>query len=114
MAVTLFHKLAIAAPGVNTSFGTVTPVAPFKAFRVTVSLTTASVFKARVTDGTNSYDEKLNQAVALVASCPYTFDLRLPPYTTDTVPRSTTLAFRIETDGIVNRLLVEGLDESDD
>lgn len=109
MAIVIFHDVEIAAPGANTSFGTVTPQANVHTLRVYVNLATASVFNARVTDGTDANTEKFNAGVALVAAAGYTFDLPLPASTTNSTPRSMTCAFQVETDGIINRLCVLGL-----
>lgn len=109
MAIVLFHDVEIAAPGANTDFGTVTPGRGAHTLRVSVNLATSSVFKARVGDGTDTNDEDFNLGVALVAGSTYVFDLPLPAYTTNSTPAAMTCAFQVETDSVINRLCVLGL-----
>ena len=92
---------AISAPGANTNiFSTsITPVYNASAFRVTISLTTASVVNLRVTDGTTAYDLGLNQSVALNAGDLYVFNFG--------VSNSLTYNFRVETDGVIRMLFVD-------
>ena len=92
---------AIAAPGANTNiFSTsLTPVYQCSAFRVTVALTTASVFNVVMTDGTTSYTNGLNASAALQAGDLYTF--------TFGVHNGNTYNFQIETDGVVRILQVD-------
>jgi hypothetical protein len=106
--INLFHDVAITSPGNDTSFGTVTCPANCVGLVVTVNLATGSVFKAYVSDGVASaYDEDFNGGVALTAGSTYSFALPMGKKTTDTDPRTVAVAFRVETTGLVNRLLVQ-------
>ena len=92
---------AIAAPGANTNIFSVDvrPVYPCSAMRVTVSLTTTSVFNLRVTDGTTAYDLGLNGSVALVAGDLYTLSFGCH--------NGVTYNFRVETDSVIRYLQVD-------
>jgi len=106
--INLFQDIAIASPGNDTSFGTVTLPSNCVGLIVTVNLATSSVFKARVSDGVASaYDEDFNGAVALTAGSTYAFALPIGKKTTDTDPRTVAVAFQVETTGIINRLTVQ-------
>lgn len=92
---------AIAAPGANTNIFTdnLTPVYSCSVFRVTVALTTASVFNVIMTDGTTSYTNGLNLSVALQAGDLYTF--------TFGVHNGNTYNFQVETDSVIRILQVD-------
>lgn len=97
-----------AAPGANTDI-----VTPFKvsesasAVRVTVCLTTGSVFDVRVTDGSTAYTMHLNGGTALTAACLYTFTFAARRYSSQTGTTELTYSFRVATDGVINYLLAE-------
>lgn len=99
---------ALAAPGANTNI-----VTPFKvsesasALRVTVCLTTGSVFNVRVTDGTTAYTQSLNGGTALTAACIYTFTFGVRRYSTGTGTTELTYSFQVATDGVIQTLFVE-------
>ena|SRR3990167_2269979 len=95
------RKYALAAPGVNTNMLAtgVVPKATGSAFRVTVSLTTASVFNVHMTDGTTAYVIGLNASVALQAGDLYTFTFSADPLLT--------YNFQVETDGVIRTLIVD-------
>lgn len=99
---------ALAAPGANTNMlsSNVTIETPGSAaLRVTVSLTTASVFNLRVTDGTTAYDIGLNGSVALTAGDLYSFTFSALKANSAGVALE--YNFRVETDGVVRFLCVE-------
>ena len=97
-----------AAPGANTNI-----VTPFKvsesasALRVTVCLTTGSVFNVRVTDGSTAYTMGLNASAALNAGDIYTFTFGARRYSSQTGTTELTYSFQVETDSVINYLLVE-------
>ncbi len=99
---------ALAAPGANTNI--ITPITPgpnASAFRVTVALTTSSVFNVRVTNGTTAYTLGLNGSVALAAGDLYTFVFGVRATSTQTGTTALTYSFQVETDSVINYLLVE-------
>ena len=96
----LNRSYALAAPGANTN--AITPVTPHDTssmLRVTVVLAVASVFNVQTTDGTTAYTWGLNGSVPLNAGDLYVFEF----------PCSSlqTYSFRVETDGIIQTLLVD-------
>ena len=99
---------ALAAPGANTNI-----ITPFSvgdnasAIRVTVCLTTASVFNVRVTDGSTAYSMGLNASSALNAGDLYTFTFGARHYSSQTGTTALTYSFQVETDSVINYLLVE-------
>lgn len=108
-SVVLFQKLAIAAPGANTSFGSVTLPPGTTRVEVSVNLATGSVFKAVWTDGTNTSTEKANGGTPLTAGVGYTFTTGVAKLTTDTTALTVSGAFQVETDGIISRLTVTAI-----
>ena len=96
----LYRGHAIAAPGANTSiFTAVTPHDTASALRITVALAVSSVLNVYATDGTTAYTWGLNQSVALNAGDLYTFSFGCSS--------SLTYTLRVETDGIIQTLLVD-------
>ncbi len=97
-----------AAPGANTNIITPISAGPnASAFRVTVCLTTASVFNVRVTDGSTAYTMGLNGSVALAAGDLYTFTFGVRSVSSQTGTTALTYSFQVETDSVINYLLVE-------
>lgn len=92
------NEFDVAAPGVDTDIlaSDITPSNTPSICRVAVVLATASVFKARVTQGATTFDVKLNSGAALVASCLYVFDI---PW-----EEGDSINFQVETDGIIQVL----------
>ena len=96
------------APGANTNI--ITPVKvsdSASAMRVTVCLSTSSVFNVRVTDGTNPHTQSLNGGTALTANCLYTFTFGARRYSSQTGTTELTYSFQVATDGVIETLLVE-------
>lgn len=116
-AVALMTVYAGAAPGANTNIGftdalgaaaTTFQVGPnASVVRVTVALTTGSVFNVRVTDGTTAYTIHLNGGTALTAACMYTFSFGARRYSTQNGNTELTYAFQVATDSVINYLLAE-------
>lgn len=108
---------ATSAPGANTNIplvdalgasGTTFKVGPnASAIRVTVCLTTTSVFDLRVTNGTTAYTQHFNGGTALTASCLYTFTIGARRYSTQNADVELSYAFRVATDSVIEQLLVE-------
>ena len=99
---------ALAAPGANTnmlSTDVAIETAGSAALRVTVSLTTSSVFNLRVTDGTTAYDIGLNGSVALNAGDLYTFTFGA--LKSNSAGVALAYNFRVETDSVIRFLCVE-------
>lgn len=95
-------KHASAAPGANTNiFSTSLIPATRAAFRVTVSLATASVFNCIVSTATGSSPKtcSLNGATALSVTTMYTFTFGVDP--------TCSYNFQVATDGVINYLCVE-------
>ncbi|ANS05697.1 hypothetical protein [uncultured Mediterranean phage] len=92
----------LAAPGADT--GALTALTPRRngAFRVTVALTTASVFNVTCTDGTTTHKWGLNQSVTLQAGDLYTFVFG--------VSAALAYNFEVETDSIIEILQVDEID----
>src|SRR3990167_5465641 len=105
--------ISLAAPGANTDI----LAADFSpstrcAWRVTVSLGTASVFNVVAESGATAYTIDLNGGVALTASTMYTFTFSAAPPGQATVGGVLTACtidynFRVETDGVIQYLMVE-------
>jgi len=102
-----------AAPGANTNILTdsvkVSPSA--SALRITVCLSTGSVFNVRVTDGTNAHTQSLNGGTALTANCLYTFTIGARRYSSQPYTAGTTAEltynFQVATDSVIETLFVE-------
>ena len=102
-----------AAPGANTNILTdsvkVSPSA--SALRITVCLSTGSVFNVRVTDGTNAHTQSLNGGTALTANCLYTFTIGARRYSSQPYTDGTTAElsynFQVAADGVIETLFVE-------
>lgn len=106
--ITKGRAYAKAAPGANTNILTnnikiETPGSA--ALRITVALTTASVFNMRVTDGTTAYDLGLNNSVALAAGDLYTFTVAALKHNESGVELE--YNFQVETDSVIRLLVVE-------
>lgn len=95
---TVFNQ---SAPGANTNIlsTALTPIRNDSVFRITVCLATASVLNTTVTSSGTTKTIGLNASSALQAGDMYTFSFGV---------RSTyTYNFQVETDGVINLLLVE-------
>lgn len=101
------------APGANTNiFSTSLKVSPSaSAIRVTVCLSTGSVFNVVVTDGTNPHTQSLNGGTALTANCLYTFTFGARRYSSQPYTAGTTAEisynFQVATDSVIETLFVE-------
>lgn len=102
-----------AAPGANTNIlaTSVKVSAHASAIRVTVCLTTSSVFNVQTTDGTTAYVNGLNASVALNAGDVYTFTFgarryKSQPYT-DGTTAELSYNFQVETDSVIRFLFVD-------
>lgn len=107
---------ALAAPGANTNIiaasnqlGTGVSYAPTRErgahyLDVWVALATASVFNARVTDGTTAYARGLNESSALQAGDLYRFSLPCPSH--NHLGVQLTYDFQVETNGVIQTLVV--------
>ena len=96
------------APGANTNI--ITPVKvsdSASTIRVTVCLATASVFNVVVTNGSTPFTMGLNASSALQAGDLYTFTFGARRYSSQTGTTELTYSFQVETDGVINYLLVE-------
>ena len=107
------HNLA--APGANTSFASFTPSRPGSIARIHVVLATVSVLNYVVTDGTTSYTVGLNNSVALAAGDGYMFDFACPKQSSGGANGSATLtySFQVETNGVIQRLVVDEISTGD-
>jgi peroxiredoxin family protein len=102
----LFNR---AAPGANTNILTTgITVTEGCALRVTVALTTSSVFNATCSDGTVTFTWGLNSSTALNAGDLYAFVFGAAPRETNSGSNNTlTYNFRVETNSIIECLIVE-------
>jgi len=92
----------LAAPGADTDiFTAVTPKDGVYAWRVTVALTTSSVFNVSATDGTTPHVWGLNASGALNAADLYSFEHAVSP--------DITYSYQVETDSVVEALIVDEL-----
>lgn len=94
------------APGANTGIinaidGAAVSPERRALWRVTVALTTSSVFNVTATDGTTPHKWGLNASSALNAADLYTFTFGVDP--------NLTYDFEVETDSVIEQLLVEEL-----
>lgn len=107
--VALATVYALAAPGANTNIlSTAIKVSESAvALRVTVSLTTASVFNLHVTDGTTAYVIGLNASTALQAGDLYTFTFGARRYSSQSNTTELSYNFQVETDSVIRMLFVE-------
>lgn len=98
-----------AAPGANTNIlATSLKVSDSaSALRVTVCLTTGSVFNLHVTDGTTAYVNGLNASAALNAGDVYTFTVGARRYSSQTGTTELSYNFQVETDSVIRMLFVE-------
>lgn len=102
-----------AAPGINTNIlSTGVKVGPnASAIRISVCLTTPSVFNYTVTDGTTAYTIGLNASVALQAGDQYTFCFGARRYKSqpfvDGTTAELTYNFQVETDSVIRKLFVD-------
>jgi len=97
----LINVYAQAAPGANTNIvAAVSPTRQASSLQIGVCLTTASVFNMYVDNGTTAYTQGLNGSVALAAGDFY----RLGP-----IPcrEGCTYTFRVETDSVIQTLIVD-------
>lgn len=97
------------APGANTGItGGIKFGANASACRVTVALTTSSVFNVTCTDGSTTHKWNLNDGTALGAAKLKTFTFAVRA-TDDGTESGTALTydFEVETDGVIETLLVE-------
>lgn len=103
-----FEGYNIAAPGVSTNIITtsITPARGVYALRVTVALTVSSVFNVAATDGTTAHAWGLNASAALNAADLYSFEFSVHA---DPDSSSVTYNFQVESDGVVECLLVDQL-----
>lgn len=102
-AYNVVNQHALAAPGADTDFPAAV-ASGFKgvtggAFRITVALATTSVLNLRVTDGSTPYTQALNDNTALTAGNLYTFVVGCHA--------DYTYAFQVETDSIIQTLIVD-------
>ena len=106
-ARTLVQRFNQSAPGANTDIlaTAIQPEAEGSAFRVTVALTTASVFNVEVSDGTTTHLLGLNGSAALQAADLYTFVFAAPYQSQAGVRLS--YNFQVETDSVIELLSVE-------
>lgn len=115
MAARIGEKYALAAPGANTDIFS-TALAPNhngSCFRVAVVLTTASVFNFTVTNGTTGYTVGLNNSVALAAGDMYIFEFPAPKFSSLGGSTALSYNFQVETDSIVNMLVVDEIARGD-
>lgn len=90
----------VAAPGANTNIIT-TSITPNQdgAFRVTICLTTASVFNVTITNGSTTFTCGLNESVTLQAGDLYSFVFG--------VSAANSYNFQVETDSVIRILQVD-------
>lgn len=99
----------LAAPGANTAIVTAFSPEEFGvAFRVTVALTTASVFNVTCTDGTTTHKWGLGGSATLNAGDLYTFTFSAPKQ--DQSGNALSYSFEVETDSVIELLAVEEID----
>ena len=106
-AIAKGRQFNLAAPGANVDIfsADLAPIAPgpgagkATAFRVTVCLAVAGVFRAHIENGATNMSCALNGGVALAAGTLYTFSFG--------VRNGDTVNFQLGTDGIVRILYVD-------
>lgn len=99
----------LSAPGANTGItGGIKFGATAAACRVTVALATSSVFNVTCADGTTTHKWGLNASAALNAANLYTFTFSVRnTHNGQDTGTALTYDFEVETDGVVEQLLVE-------
>ncbi len=100
----------ISAPGANTNIisGGITFSPSASVCRVTVALTTSSVFNVECSDGSATHVWGLNASGALNAADLYTFSFAVRKNSTGLEGGADlTYNFQVETDGVIELLLVE-------
>ena len=97
------------APGANTNILTTSLKVSESAcaIRITVCLTTGSVFNMQTTDGTTAYVNGLNGSTALNAGDVYTFTVGARRYSSQTGTTELSYNFQVETDSVIRFLFVE-------
>lgn len=97
------------APGANTDIlSTAISVVEGSALRVTVALTTGSVFNVTCTDGTTTHTWGLNSSAALTAGDVFTFTIGANPTESNSGSTNTlSYNFQVETDGVIEYLSVQ-------
>jgi hypothetical protein len=97
-----------AAPGANTDiFTAITPAKNASCWRVGICLSTSSKVDIRVTDGSNAHSQVLNADVALVATAYYTFTFPVAAVSTLTGSTAMTYSLRVQTDSVIETLIVD-------
>lgn len=104
-------KVQGAAPGANTAiFGGIAPTTAFATFRVTVALATASVLNMTETpSGGTKKTYGLNGSVPLAANDEYEFNIQVVKFSTLGGTTAMSYDFEVETDSVLNKLIVEEL-----
>ena len=99
----------VSAPGVNTDIlSSDVTVKEGCALKVTVALTTGSVFNVVCSDGTTEHTWGLNASTALNAGDLYTFTFGMAPFETNSASDNALLVnFQVETDGVIELLIVQ-------
>ena len=99
----------MAAPGANTDIlGSNLTLKEGGAWRITVGLTTSSIFNVVITDGTTSHVLGLNSSSALNAADLYTFTFGGSPIESNSGNSNTlSINFQVETDSVIEYLIVE-------
>ena len=98
-------KFNLAAPGANTAILTsnLTPAEGATLIRVGVALAAGSVFNITATDGATAHKWGLNASAALQAADYYSFEV--------VADRTLAYNFEVETDGIIELLIVDDIVE---
>lgn len=106
----LLFRRGVSAPGAATAFGTVTVPVGVTTLRYCVSLATSAVLSVYIDDGTSNSTTKVNGGVALPAGCAFPFDVMVANATTDSTPRTTVqVSLKVDTDGVIDLLSIQGL-----
>ncbi len=115
MAALIYLTYALAAPGANTNIlaTSLQPIHIGSHFRVSVALTTSSVFNVITTDGTTAYTTSLNGATALAAASVYEFKIPAPKFKTIGGSTAMSYNFQVATDSVIRMLMVEEVRGSD-
>ncbi len=110
VAIRRYAGFNVSAPGANTAiFTAMTSGDNASACRVTVALTTSSVLNAGFSDGSDTHKVGLNESGALNAADLYTFTFAWP--STDGT-NDLTLTLEVETDGVIELLVVDEIQGS--
>jgi|6_EtaG_2_1085325.scaffolds.fasta_scaffold04341_6 hypothetical protein len=104
----VYAGYSLSAPGASTDiFTKKAPGAAARAWRITIALTVSSVLNMTATDGSTAHAWGLNASLPLEAADLYVFEVPVKGTMDDSSNASVTYSLQVETDGVIEVLLIE-------